>query len=87
MSDAYVIEVHGKTVGLIVRRHGGRPGYHFLASLPEFNSLEGEAFSGPYGAERAARSLARCEPILPANRNKGILQRAARLNAKRTKTP
>jgi hypothetical protein len=28
MSDAYVIEIHGKTVGLIVRYPGGEEGYY-----------------------------------------------------------
>jgi hypothetical protein len=56
MSDAYVIEIHGKTVGLIVRYPGAEEGYRFLASADAFNGLEGQTFSGPYQAERAARA-------------------------------
>lgn len=59
MSDAYVIEIHGKTVGLIVRYPGQEPGYRFLASDHAFNPLEGTIFSGALHAERAARDFAK----------------------------
>jgi len=57
MSDAYVIEVQGNTVGIIVRKHRNEDSYKFLASLHAFNSLEGQEFAGPLQAERAARKL------------------------------
>jgi len=57
MSDAYVIEVQGNTVGIIVRNRCNEDTYRFLASLHELNSLEGQDFAGPLQAERAARKL------------------------------
>lgn len=61
MSDAYVIEVHGNTVGIIVRQNL-QEGYRFLSSLNACNSLEGQAFAGPLEAESAARKLLRRAP-------------------------
>jgi len=62
MSDAYVIEVQGNTVGIIVREHRSQESFKFLSALHAFNSLEGQEFSGPYQAERAARKLLRKAP-------------------------
>lgn len=62
MSDAYVIEVHGNTVGIIVRQNRYEENYRFLASLNACNSLEGQAFAGPLEAESAARKLLRDAP-------------------------
>ena len=54
MSDAYVIEVKGQAV---VRDAGDGEGFRFLAATHAFNSLEGQSFSRPFKAERAARAL------------------------------
>ena len=69
MSDAYVIELQGSAVGIIVRRNEAEPAYRFMASLHGFNSLEGVEFAGPFQAEQAARKLWRERPyILSAGR-------------------
>jgi hypothetical protein len=57
MADAYVIEIQGSTVGIIVRQDGNPHSYRFLASLDQFNDLEGKEFAGPLQAEIAARSM------------------------------
>lgn len=62
MSDAYVIELQGSAVGIIVRRDENEPAYRFMAALHGFNSLEGVEFSGPFQAEQAARKLWRERP-------------------------
>jgi len=62
MSDAYVIEVQGDAVGIIVRNYSNEPGYRFLSVLHAFNSLEGLEFPGPLQAEWAARKLWREKP-------------------------
>jgi hypothetical protein len=62
MSDAYVIELQGSAVGIIVRRNQDEPAYRFMAALHGFNSLEGLEFSGPFQAEIAARKLWRERP-------------------------
>ena len=41
MSDAYVIELQGNAVGIIVRKHKNEENYRFLSALHSFNSLEG----------------------------------------------
>lgn len=64
MSDAYVIELQGNAVGIIVRRNQDEPAYRFMAALHGFNSLEGVEFSGPFQAERAARKLWRERPYI-----------------------
>ena len=69
MSDAYVIELQGNAVGIIVRHNHDEPAYRFMAALHGFNSLEGVEFSGPFQAEIAARKLWRERPhILRAAR-------------------
>ncbi len=58
MSDAYVIEVSGHTVG-IVAREAGHEGFKFFSSSHDFNAMEGGNFPDPSAAERAARHLAK----------------------------
>jgi hypothetical protein len=66
MSDAYVIELHGNAVGIIVRDEASQAAYRFTAALHGFNSLEGKEFAGPFQAETAARKLWRQQPdIIP----------------------
>jgi hypothetical protein len=62
MSDAYVIELNGDAVGLIVRNHNNESSYKFLSALNAFNSLEGLEFPGPLQAESAARRILRNNP-------------------------
>jgi hypothetical protein len=50
MSQAYVIEVHSKTAGIVVR--DGRE-FCFFAATHEFNALEGRIFPSPKEAEKA----------------------------------
>ena len=57
MSDAYVIELQGKAVGIIVRDEQNALAYRFLSALSAFNRLEGLEFAGPLQAERAAKKL------------------------------
>ena len=56
MSDAFVIEVEGTTVGIVARDGDA---YRFCASLRPFYALEGERFATPRLAERAAGALKR----------------------------
>ena len=66
MSDAYVIELQGNAVGIIVRRNAEESAYRFMAALHGFNCLEGREFTGPFQAEKAARKLWRERPhIIP----------------------
>ncbi len=66
MSDAYVIELQGNAVGIIVRHNRDKSAYRFMAALHGFNSLEGREFAGPFQAENAARKLWRERPnIIP----------------------
>jgi hypothetical protein len=62
MSDAYIIEVQGNAVGIIVRNHRSEPAYKFLSAHCGLNSLEGMEFAGPLQAESAARKLLREKP-------------------------
>jgi hypothetical protein len=66
MSDAYVIELQGAAVGIIVRQRQNGSAYRFLAALHGFNSLEGLEFTGPFQAEKAARKLWREQPHILA---------------------
>ncbi len=70
MSDAYIIEVQGNAVGIIVRNHRNELTYRFLSALRAFNSLDGMEFAGPLQAESAARKLLREKPkaIVPEAR-------------------
>ena len=58
MPDAYVIEVPGRTAG-IVARDSQNNSFNFYSALPRFNAIEGQRFSDPLAAERAARMLAK----------------------------
>jgi hypothetical protein len=69
MSDAYVIELHGKAVGIIVRQRQNERAYRFLSALHGFNSLEGLEFAGPFQAEKAARKLWREQPNILSRRD------------------
>jgi hypothetical protein len=62
MSDAYVIELQGNAVGIIVRKHRNEDHYRFLAAHHVFNSLEGREFNGPLQAEKAARKILKESP-------------------------
>jgi hypothetical protein len=62
MSDAYVIELNGDAVGIIVRKQRSETNYKFLSALHGFNSLEGLEFAGPLQAESAARRILRENP-------------------------
>ena len=66
MSDAYVIEVCGRTAG-IVARDSDDHGFNFFSAARPFNVMEGQCFSDPMAAERVARMLAK-NGGLPRNR-------------------
>jgi hypothetical protein len=68
MSDAYVIELQGNAVGIIVRHPQDDSAYRFLSALHGFNSLEGLEFAGPFQAEKAARKLWREQPHILSRR-------------------
>lgn len=53
-SDAYAIEVHGQTVGIVARDERS---FRFYAALSRYSALEGAVFSTPHEAERAARRV------------------------------
>ena len=55
MSDAYVIEVHSQTVGIVVR--DGRK-FCFFAATHHFNAFEGQVFASPKDAEKTLRRYA-----------------------------
>lgn len=55
MSESYIIEVSSGAAGLVVR-DGGR--FRFFAASSEFSGLEGQSFSNPREAEKAARRQA-----------------------------
>jgi len=58
MPDAYVIEVCGRTAG-IVARDSHSHSFNFFSAARPFNVMEGQRFSDPLAAERAARLLAK----------------------------
>jgi len=51
MPQAYIIEVRSQTAGIVVRDGGS---FYFFAATHRFNALEGQAFSSPRDAEKAA---------------------------------
>ncbi len=53
MNDAYVIEIAGEDVGLVVRQMGERA-YRFHAATSALHQLDGGIFATPQAAERAA---------------------------------
>jgi len=58
MPDAYVIQVSGRTAG-IVARDGRDLRFNFFAASHLFQPMEGRSFADPLAAERAARYLAK----------------------------
>jgi len=58
MPDAYVIQVSGRTAG-IVARDGRDHCFNFFAASHLFEAMEGQSFADPLAAERAARYLAK----------------------------
>lgn len=56
MPDAYVVQVGGRTAGIVVRDNAGET-FSFFAATHTFNTLEGKQFLQPHAAERAAREL------------------------------
>lgn len=61
MPDAFIIEVGGRTAG-IVARDPRDPTFNFFAAARTFDSMEGQRFADPIAAERAARRLAKDRP-------------------------
>jgi hypothetical protein len=53
-ANAYIIEVHGHTAGIVAR---DGQGFRFHASAHRFNALEGQTFASPREAEKAAAAL------------------------------
>ena len=58
MPDAYVIQVSGRTAG-IVARDGRDLCFNFFAASHIFEAMEGQSFADPLAAERTARYLAK----------------------------
>jgi hypothetical protein len=56
MTHAYVIQIAGRTAGIVARDHAGQA-FHFFASNQVFRPLEGFAFPEAHLAERAAREI------------------------------
>ena len=79
MPDAYVIEVSGRTAG-IVARDSQNNSFNFYSALPRFNAIEGQRFSDPLAAERAARMLAK-HGSLPHRREKRDAFLASKVSA------
>jgi len=59
MSDAFVIEVEGEAVGLVMKEHEG---FRFIASHKDQVPLDGRLFRTPTAAERAAVAARRPRP-------------------------
>ncbi|PNG27249.1 hypothetical protein [Methylocella silvestris] len=58
MPDAYVIQIGGRTAGIVAR--DGRDGsFNFFAASQMFNAMEGQRFEDPAAAEKTARYLAK----------------------------
>ena len=53
-SNAYIIEIHDRTAGIIT---GDERGFRFFSSERAFDSLDGREFRSARHAERAARLL------------------------------
>jgi hypothetical protein len=66
MTYAYVIQIAGRTAGIVARDHSGQA-YRFFASHHAFYPLEGVLFDAPEQAEHAARRLSKSDtPVHPA---------------------
>jgi hypothetical protein len=61
MPDAYIIEVGGRTAG-IVARDSRDDAFNFFAAARAFDSMEGQRFPDPLAAETAARRIVRHGP-------------------------
>jgi hypothetical protein len=58
MTDAFVIEVDGEAVGLVLKE---REGFRFVAANRDHTALDGRLFPTAFAAERAAIDLRRCK--------------------------
>lgn len=56
MADAYVIEVDGRSAGIVARDHH-HEAFTFFAAHRAFHPLEGKRFAAPSAATKAARQL------------------------------
>ncbi len=54
MPNAYIIEVHDRTAGIVAKDERG---FRFFSSERLFDSLEGRQFRSARDAERAARAV------------------------------
>jgi hypothetical protein len=54
MPQAYIIEVHNRTAGIVARDERG---FRFFSAERAFDCLEGREFRSARDAERAARAL------------------------------
>jgi hypothetical protein len=66
MSDAYVVEVFGRTAGIVVCEPQAEA-FHFYAATQAFSALEGREFREPYAAAHAARQIL-AQPRRPTRR-------------------
>lgn len=55
MAHAFVVEVFGRTAGILSRE---RDGFRFAASTPAMNMLDGQLFKSQRDAELAAEKVA-----------------------------
>lgn len=65
MPHAFVIQIAGRTAGIVARDHNGQA-FRFFASSQTFVPLEGALFAEPEQAERAARRLFKSRGLLGA---------------------
>lgn len=70
MPDAYVIEISGRTAGIVARDARDR-NFNFFAATHSFNAMEGQRFADPLAAERAARHLAKHGSLPRSNEQAG----------------
>ncbi len=57
MSHATILEIRGKTAGLVV---GAEAGFRFFSSQPAFDALDGQLFPSVVAAQRAVKALTSC---------------------------
>ena len=57
MTDAFVIEVDGEAVGLVLKE---AEGFRFVAAHRDHQALEGRLFRTAFAAERAAIDMRLC---------------------------
>ena len=86
MPDAYVIEVSGRTVG-IVARDSHSNSFNFFSAAPRFDAIEGQRFSDPMAAERAARMLAKYGGLPPCRVGRHVDRRHGHLRCRRSCDP